>query len=633
MLWLKASNGVKPAHHVFMENCQPAFTVAMVSVPLSISLGIASVAGADPAAPTMGVATAFWGGICAGLFGSSDHNIVGPAGALSGMLTTYTIQYNGIGVLPYLSLLSACMIFVIYMLNLQRYALLMPKAVFEGFTLAVAFIIGLNQLNMAFDLQPVGPKHKHFYENVIESLKILDELSWAPAITFVFLTVLLLSLVKWVPKVKGRPIPWTVIIPLLTIILGYLSDSDNLGGIRIPTLKDKYGELKARVVVPPSQSLEHYAQGSYSGIFTAAFGIAFVAVLETLISAKIAEQKTGWGFDDSRETLGLMICHAVCGAVGAMPPTGVFVRTALNFSLGATHKMSQIVNALAVLVISVAVMPVFSYLPQSSVAALLIFASVRMAPVHYMVDLWKADKSGFGLLVFTCLICVFTDPVYGLILGMVFALLREASKTALAESRLSFYSGGADEENQEKQAVYSGESDQPPSMTCTVEVDRHDPQLSLRSSPVTAILGSLARSTMRSQGVEPFDRNVLDEASGCVAVYEPIGPLTYLTQEKHQARLKVLLERQPKAIVVSLDLTSRVDKDGSDALGKAMKQIAETDLQVERAVQFEARTSNLEDRSSKLLGLRGTFSSPRLNAPRKTSAFGVWTLVGVGDRF
>jgi MFS superfamily sulfate permease-like transporter len=203
------------------------------------------------------------------------------------------------------------------------------------------------------------------------------------------------------------------------------------------------------------------------------------------------------------------------------------------------------------------------------VAALLIFASVRMAPVHYMVDLWKADKSGFGLLVFTCLICVFTDPVYGLILGMVFALLRDASQTALAESRLSVYSGDADEENQEKQAV------------CTVEVDRHDSRLSLRSSPVTAILGSVARSAMRSQRAGTSDGNVLDEASESVVVYEPVGPLVYLTHEKHQARLNVLLERRPKAIVVSLDLTSRVDKDGSDALGKAMKQIAEKGLQVE----------------------------------------------------
>merc|ERR1719343_558594 len=169
----------------------------------------------------------------------------------------------------------------------------------------------------------------------------------------------------------------------------------------------------------------------------------------------------------------------------------------------------------------------------------------------------------------TCLICVFTDPVYGLILGMVFALLRDASQTALAESRLSVYSGEADEESQEKQAV------------CTVEVDCHDSRLSLRSSPVTAILGSLARSATGSERAGTSDGNVLDEASQSVVVYEPVGPLVYLTHEKHQARLNVLLERQPKAIVVSLDLTSRVDKDGSDALGKVMKQIAEKGLPVE----------------------------------------------------
>merc|ERR1719262_924881 len=172
---------------------------------------------------------------------------------------------------------------------------------------------------------------------------------------------------------------------------------------------------------------------------------------------------------------------------------------------------------------------------------------------------------------------------------MVFALLRDASQTALAESRLSLYSREADEEdeeNQENQVVISEESDQPPSKTpsrmgvtatCTVEVDRHDSRLLLRSSPVTAILGSLARSAKEQSGA---DGNVLDEASECVVVYEPVGPLVYLTKEKHQARLTVLLERQPKAIVVSLDLTSRVDKDGSDALGKAMKLIAEKGVQV-----------------------------------------------------
>eukprot|EP00959_Pyramimonas_sp_CCMP1952_P315202 6597472-Pyramimonas_sp.AAC.1 len=91
----------------------------------------------------------------------------------------------------------------------------------------------------------------------------------------------------------------------------------------------------------------------------------------------------------------------------------------------------------------------------------------------------------------------------------------------------------------------------------------------------------MAGRARRSQQVHHSDGNVLDRASECVVVYEPVGPLAYLTQEKHQARLRVLLERRPKAIVVSLDLTSRVDKDGSDALGKAVKQIAVKGLHVE----------------------------------------------------
>merc|ERR1719433_1515115 len=110
--------GKKLPHRVLMDNWQSGVSVAMLSVPLSIALGIASVAGDDPAAPTMAVATAFWGGIVTGVFGSSDHNIVGPAGALSGMLNAYTIQFGGSGVLPYLSLISAVFCFLVYLLNL-----------------------------------------------------------------------------------------------------------------------------------------------------------------------------------------------------------------------------------------------------------------------------------------------------------------------------------------------------------------------------------------------------------------------------------------------------------------------------------------------------------------------------------
>merc|ERR1712151_599175 len=131
-----------------------------------------------------------------------------------------------------------------------------------------------------------------------------------------------------------------------------------------------------------------------------------------------------------------MVSHIVCGVFGAIPPTGVFVRTSLNVQLDATHRLSQIINAMFVLLIAVVAMPAFSYLPQASVAGLLVFASVRMAPISYITSLWRKDKGSCAVLVFTTLVCVFRDPVEGLVVGMIIALLRDAAGTAYGHAQV-----------------------------------------------------------------------------------------------------------------------------------------------------------------------------------------------------
>merc|ERR1712151_871110 len=83
-------------------------------------------------------------------------NIVGPAGALVGILMRFTATY-GPEVLPWLSLMSACMITLTILLRLQEYCMFMPKAVFEGFTVSVALTIGLGQTDFAFGLSPAPP--------------------------------------------------------------------------------------------------------------------------------------------------------------------------------------------------------------------------------------------------------------------------------------------------------------------------------------------------------------------------------------------------------------------------------------------------------------------------------------------
>jgi hypothetical protein len=120
--YLQTKHGKQHIKEVVMDqnNWKAGVTVALVSVPLSISLGIAS-----GTTPMRGIACAIFGGLCGGIFGSSDYNIVGPAGALSGMLTSYVIQW-GEDCLPWISIMSSVICLACLVLRLDTFMLLMP---------------------------------------------------------------------------------------------------------------------------------------------------------------------------------------------------------------------------------------------------------------------------------------------------------------------------------------------------------------------------------------------------------------------------------------------------------------------------------------------------------------------------
>jgi len=117
------------------KNYRSGITVSLISIPLSISLAVAS-----NVSPLIGIITAIWAGLIAAIFGGSNFNIVGPTGALSGIIATYVIVH-GISSLPILTITAGIMIIIAYILKLERYLILIPSSVIHGFTLGIAFII------------------------------------------------------------------------------------------------------------------------------------------------------------------------------------------------------------------------------------------------------------------------------------------------------------------------------------------------------------------------------------------------------------------------------------------------------------------------------------------------------------
>ena len=254
----------------------------MVALPLSTALAIA--AGASPMA---GISASIYGPLMGGLFGGSNYNILGPAGALVGNLCKLS-SINGPAIIPMVAVLSGIFSLMVWMLKLDNYCTLIPISVLEGFSFSVGISIGFGQLNSALGLKNIT-KHPEFAENVVETLIHVGEFDVKEFIPFMVMAFCLKFLSM---KMPGRP--WVIVIALLGMIYGFVT-FHFMPTIRPTVLRDLYPAM----LHPDLVDLSYIKEGKnipMKNIVVGSLEISFLAVLETLISAKIADGKTGTRF-------------------------------------------------------------------------------------------------------------------------------------------------------------------------------------------------------------------------------------------------------------------------------------------------------------------------------------------------
>lgn len=390
------------------RNWKSGLTVALVSIPLSVSLAVAS--GANP---VQGIITAVWAGMIEALLGGSSYNIVGPAGALTGILASFALQY-GPQYLPSLAIVSGVMILISGVLKLEKYLIYIPASVIHGFTLGVAILIAFGQFNAALGLSGL-PAHEKFVDNFIESFRHFGDISIAVISVFLFFLILLFVLAKLLPKVPGA-----LLVAPIGIFLGILA-SKGLFLNSLPTLGSKFPGLSGAIYFPNTLSFESF-------IFVPALSVAIVAVIETLLSAKIADGMTKTKYRRRKEVFGLGFANIVSGLFGGLPATGVLVRTVLNIKSGANSKFSALINSIFVAFISVFFLQYFRFLPLSVIASILMFIAYRMIGFDHFRNMWKFDKLGLFVAILVAVITVINDPIIGIMAGTVISLLKLVEK-------------------------------------------------------------------------------------------------------------------------------------------------------------------------------------------------------------
>ena len=402
------------------NNWKSGVSVAMVSIPLSFSLAIAA-----GASPMTGIITAVWAGLVGGIVGGSQFNIIGPAGALAGILIVFAISY-GPAILPILAIFSGLIILVVWLLGWDKYLIFVPSSVVHGFTLGVALTIGLGQINSAFGLSGL-PVHDTSVLNTLESLRHLGMVSWSAVIPFILGLLVMFVLLKFRPSW-----PNSIIVAILGILFGYASIHGVLP-FHLQTVGTKYPGLSNNLFVFPKLASVLFYGSRIMLVLKSSVVVAFIAILETLLSAKTADGMTKTKFRQGREVMGLGLANVASGIFGGLPATGVFARTALNIKSGAKSNYSQIINAVAVGVISVIFISGFNYLPLSITASILVYVSIRMITAEHFKKLFKFDKSAFALSFVVAALTFGYDATTGILVGTLASLLLFAHKLSSTE--------------------------------------------------------------------------------------------------------------------------------------------------------------------------------------------------------
>jgi len=178
----------------------------------------------------------------------------------------------------------------------------------------------------------------------------------------------------------------------------------------------KFPDMSGITFQLPSFSLD-------TAIAIPAFAVALVAILETMISAKIADGMTKTHHNKRKEMFGLGLANIASGIAGGIPATAALARTALNIKTGATHKISAGISSMLVLIISLIFLRYFQYIPLTVIAAILVFVAVRMIELRHLKRMFAMDKKSFALAILVAGVTIYEDPIFGILFGVAVSLV------------------------------------------------------------------------------------------------------------------------------------------------------------------------------------------------------------------
>lgn len=386
----------------FWRDLVAGIVVGCVALPLAIAFAIAS-----GVKPEQGLYTAVVAGFIISVLSGSRVQIGGPTGAfiviVYGIVTQY--GYEGLAVA---TLMAGVILILMGVARLGRVIEYIPYPVTIGFTSGIAVIIFTSQFKDFLGL--TGPA---LPADFIDKVRVIAEQSSTInplAVGISVLTVLLIVL--WPKFVRG--IPGSIVAIVLTSALVQIFH------LPVETIASRFSEIPHGLPQPhiPQIRMEMIIE-----LIKPATAIAFLAGIESLLSAVVADGMTGYRHRPNMELIAQGAANIGSVFFGGIPATGAIARTATNIKNGGRTPVAGIIHALTLLVIMLAFGQWAGLIPMATLAGILVMVAYNMSEWQIFVKLFRSPKSDIVVLLTTFFLTILVDLTAAIEIGVILASL------------------------------------------------------------------------------------------------------------------------------------------------------------------------------------------------------------------
>lgn len=394
-------------------------SIVVFLVALPLCMGIAQASGVPP---ELGLITGIVGGLVVGFLAGSPLQVSGPAAGLillvSRVVETYGTEY-GFAALGLAVLLAGTIQLAAGLAKLGRWFRAVSPAVIGGMLAGIGVLILVSQFHYMLDSEPPGGAVNNLLaipSAIRKGVAPMEGDVHHLAATVGIVTIL--AIVGWN---RFRPDALKVIPgALLAVVIATVGSAIFGWQIKLIELE---GNLLHAVTLPNLNVLTLLGD---AGFIREVLAIALIASAETLLcAAAVDRMQNGPRTNYDRELAAQGIGNMICGVLGALPMTGVIVRSSANINAGGKTRLSAILHGGWLLAFVILVPFILEYIPSSALAAILVYTGYRLADPRKLITMWKNVGPGDAVVyVGTVIAIVAFGLLEGVAIGVALALTK-----------------------------------------------------------------------------------------------------------------------------------------------------------------------------------------------------------------